>query len=643
VLAAPSSGQWRILRELGLRSARMVVMAEHGRRLLREVYGVPQEKIALIPHGIPDTDPQSIDRDAVRRELGWAGRRVLLTTGLLSPGKGLCHAVEALPRIVSRHPDVLYVIAGATHPNLVRTEGEAHRESLVQLGQDLGVAEHLLFINQFAAREQLVRMIVASDIFLTPYLNEAQITSGVLAYASGLGRPVISTPYWHARELLDESRGVLVPFASPESIAAAAADLLDDAPRMERMSAAAREKGRLATWSNVGRLYLHAFDEAARTAMPRALPAGRFGGDSPSPHPPLDHLHVMTGPLGVLQHAGRNFPDISHGYCTDDNARALIATQDFLAAGHEDPRLPELGWRCFRFLERAFNRRVRRFRNFCTVQGEWLEIAGSEDSQGRALWALGHAATHGQASAMRLAARGIFFSGLPAALTFISPRAWAFALLGIAAVRALLPAHTGLAAAQTDLSVRLLRMYGETSADEWRWFEDVVSYDNARLPLALLVTAQQTGDAAMRRAALESLEWLMRWQQAPGGHFRPVGCSEVFRRGDPAPSQWDQQPLEALASISACGAAHACGAGDHWRDRARRIFAWFEGDNDMGLPVGDFQTGACHDGLQPGGVNFNQGAESTLALLQASLEMRRILMEGRSPSPYSPVIFDEVG
>lgn len=268
VLANPSPGQRQVLSEIGRLSAGMVVMTAKGRDLLTTVYDVPLSKITIIPHGIPDTAPASLDREALRRDLGWMGRKVMLTTGLLSPNKGLQHVIAALPRIVAAHPDLLYIVAGATHPNLVRNEGESCRQGLMDLAESLGVSDHVRFINRFSPRDELVGMIVASDVFVTPYLSEAQITSGVLAYASGLGKPVISTPYWHARDLLDESRGVLVPFASPESIAEEAMALLGDGGRLQRMSAAARALGRQTTWQHTGRQYLTLLDGARARLLP---------------------------------------------------------------------------------------------------------------------------------------------------------------------------------------------------------------------------------------------------------------------------------------------------------------------------------------------------------------------------------------
>lgn len=622
VLSDPSPGQHLVLSEIGRRSAGMVVMTARGRDLLCSRYGVAPSKITLIPHGIPDTDPAELDRAALRQEMGWAGHKVILTTGLLSANKGIQHAIAAMPRILAAHPDALYVVAGATHPNLVRQEGESVRQGLTDLAEALGVADRVQFINRFAARGELVRLIVAADLFVTPYLSEAQATSGVLAYASGLGKPVISTPYWHARELLDDTCGVMVPFASSGAIAEAAVKLFDDPERSLQMSVVACRRGRETTWGQAGRQYLEAFDSRCGRS-----PLGPSGAEQPaaevSPAPlPLAHLHRLTGPLGIYQHAKLAEPDLEHGYCTDDNARALILARDLLRSGHPDKmRLTALEKQCFEFVSGAFNPLVGRFRNFRSAAGEWLEAQGSEDSHGRALWALGHSARHAPDPVVQQAAVHLFHLALPAVDTFTAPRAWTFTLLGLAALPAGGPPGVA-AAAQRHLAARLMRLYHRSADRSWRWFEPSLSYDNARLPQALLVTAAQTGDTAMRTVALNSLAWLMHLQRAPEGHFRAIGSNGFFHRGSTSPAQWDQQPLEALASLSACLEAQRLTGREEWLTRAQRALAWFSGANDLGLPVGNDQTGACYDGIQPGGMNQNQGAESTLAFLQSHTGMR---------------------
>ncbi len=640
VLANPSPGQRQVLSEIGRLSARMVVMTEHGRELLIHVFGIPGSKITVIPHGIPNTSPPEIDRTAARRELGWEGHRVILTTGLLSANKGIHHVIAALPRIVAAHPDVIYVVAGATHPNVVRSEGESFRQGLMDLAAGLGVTGQVRFLNRFAPREELVRMIVAADLFVTPYLNEAQITSGVLAFASGLGKPVISTPYWHARELLDESRGVLVPFASADAIATAAVELFSDPERLQQMSDHARAAGRQTTWQQSGRQYLQLLDRVSAPGLPQA----RHRPSENAPRQiPVDHLLRLTGPLGVYQHANLEDPDPKQGYCTDDNARALITVQDLLLAGHPDPGLVAVRGRTFEFLRAALDEQNGRFRNFRSAAGNWLDSPGSEDSHGRALWALGHTVRHAPHAAMRNEAVRLFHRALPAAHDFTSPRAWAFTLLGLADLRLADPTNVPVASAQARLAMRLVNLHHLTADEHWCWFEDVLSDDNARLPQALVVTAAQTGDGNLREVAIHSLAWLMHWQMAPERHFRAIGRNRFFQRGDSSPPQWDQQPVEALASLSACLAAHRLVGSRNWLARAERAFAWFHGANDAGLPVGDFETGACRDGVQPGGLNQNCGAESTLAFLQACVEMREFqvqsegLRRSRASSTSAPV------
>lgn len=612
VLANPSVGQHQVLMEVARLSSKLVVMTEKARDLLNEIYRVPLTKIALIPHGIPDFDPAQIDRKAVRSNHGWTGRKVLLTTGLLSPNKGIQDVISALPSIVAQHPTALYVVAGASHPDLVSREGEAYRKELEEQAERLGLSGHVQFINQFATRQDLVSMITAADVFVTPYLNEAQITSGVLAYASGLGKPVISTPYWHAVELLTSERGVLVPFASPSAIAEAANTLFSDTDYAAALAAAARAYGRCVTWRNTGKHYLAVFDEAV--AM---VPARRH-----SEHVGLEQLHRMTGPLGIYQHAVNFEPDLPHGYCTDDNARALIAALDLERSGHPDSWLNNLKHVSFQFLCDAFDESEGRFCNFRDTAGRWLDSPGSEDSHGRAMWALGHTAQHATGLAMRLEAARLFHLALPSVLLFTSPRAWAFTLLGLAALRRSAVDQRYAIECQSELASRIMILHAKTSNEDWCWFESELSYDNARLPQALLVTGGQTGHMGMLSMGLNTLRWLMKMQQSPEGYFRAIGSDGFCKRTDLKPAHWDQQPLEAYASLAACIEAHRHGSAIAWEQQAQSAFAWFAGGNDHGYPIGNFATGVCFDGLQEHGLNKNCGAESTLAFLQSCAEIR---------------------
>ncbi|MDR3507916.1 MAG: glycosyltransferase family 4 protein [Caulobacteraceae bacterium] len=622
VLAEPNPIQRVVLDQIIARSAKVVVMAEKGRRLLQEGYGVAADKIEVIPHGIPDI-PFS-EPDEAKAALGFSGRSVILTFGLLSPNKGLEVVIDAMPAILRRCPDAVYVVLGATHPNLVRREGEAYRESLMARAEGLGVAERVVFLDRFVDQSTLLGFIAMADVYVTPYLNEAQMTSGTLAYSFGLGKAVVSTPYWHAQELLADGRGVLTPFGDSAAIGAEIADLLTDADRRQAMRLRAYASSRSMTWARTAQRYLGVFDEArAKSAFGRARPAAGVSSTAPRRRPELrlGHLTAMCDDTGLFQHAVHAVPDRAHGYCVDDNARALL-----LASLLNDPAeqsLPEaMSERFAAFVQHAWNPDNRRFRNFMSFDRRWLEDVGSEDSHGRTLWALGACARDGASAPSRRWASALFAQALTTVESFSSPRAWAFTLLGLDAYCAAQPRDAEAASMRVLLARRILTQLQATETAEWVWFERGLGYDNARLCQALIVTGQATGAADLLDAGLRTLTWLIARQTAPLGHFRPVG-SDTFGDQRKAPRAFDQQPVEAAATISACLAASVADGAPAWAAEAERAFAWFLGENDLATPLVDLDTGGCRDGLHPDRANENRGAESVLSYLLGLAELRR--------------------
>lgn len=644
VLENPTREQRLIMSEIAGRSDRLVVMTEKGRDLLVQNHGVDPRKIAIIDHGIPDIPVDDASIAAVRAEHGWTDRRILLTFGLLSPNKGLEYVIRALPEVAARHPETLYVIAGATHPNLVAKHGETYRQSLIDLAEELGVSKHVCFVNRFIGLEELVRLIMAADLYATPYLHEAQITSGTLAYAFGLGKPVISTPYWHAAELLANGGGCLVPFRDSDAIARSVLTLLEDEDLRRRMSENGWNRGRRMIWPAVGRSYWDVFQDVMALG-PRRDSSIRVAGLPSAPHakpaahalPALHHLRRMWGPHGMYQHAKYSEPDLDHGYCSDDNARAAIMLTDYEAAGGSPDESGDLLLSSFRFLQRAWNPGVSRHRNFCDSDGNWLEECGSEDSQARVMWALGHLASRQTRASVANAALEALTRALPRAARFQSPRAWSFALLGIDACRRVRPQEANTRNLQQELCNRLLFLYRRHRSANWEWIEDCVTYDNARICEAMILSGSRLGDQACLDAGLRMLQWLLDIQWAPGGWFRPIGCNGFLQRDGSSPAQWDQQPLEAGSTVGACLSAWRVTGSDEWLRRAEEVHRWFLGANDLGIPVAEPETGGCCDGLQEDGANLNQGAESTLAYLQSAIDLRRArrgtTRDQRKPAP----------
>jgi glycosyltransferase involved in cell wall biosynthesis len=636
VLKNPDPDQRRVLGQICDLSARVAVMTDRGRAFLRDVYGVPDRKIDLIAHGIPDMP--FVDPNFYKDQFGVEGKHVLLTFGLLSPNKGIEHVIRALPAIVKEFPDTAYVVLGATHPNLVREQGEAYREGLQKLAADLGVREHVRFFNKFVELDELTEFLGAADVYVTPYLNPAQITSGTLAYSFGCGKAVISTPYWHAEELLADGRGVIVPFADSEAVAREVIGLLRDAPRRHAMRKKAYLLGRGMIWTESARHYLESFptprpprpEAAGRPPAVRVVAAGPDGG---LPDLRLDHLRRMTDGTGLLQHATHTIPDYAHGYCTDDNARALLLTVLLEGLGQTDPAADRLATTYAAFLNAAFDPVRRRFRNFLGHDRRWLEEVGSDDSHGRAVWALGAVVGRSRRPDFPAWAARLFGRALDPVLTTTSPRAWAFALLGLNEYLGRFGGDRRAAATRDQLAGRLLGLYDRTAGPGWAWFEDVLSYDNARLPQALIAAGHAAGDKKALDAGLAALRWLVGVQTTPAGHHRPVGSNGWFRRGG-EPARFDQQPIDAGATVSACLAAYRATDDATWLGHARRALGWFLGHNDLGLELYDPATGGCRDGLHPDRVNRNQGAESTLAFLIARAEVE--LAEVVGPGPARP-------
>lgn len=624
VLKDPTHEQRKVMSELARLSTRMVTMAEKGADFLRDVYRVPASKIDVIPHGIPDIP--FVDPNYYKDQFGVVGRPVLLTFGLLSPNKGIEHMIRALPEVVAAFPNVVYMVLGATHPNLVREQGETYRLTLERLAKKLGVDKNVIFFNRFVDASELVEFLGATDIYVTPYLTEAQITSGTLAYSFGAGKAVVSTPYWHAAELLADGRGLLVPFADPQALSAAVKDLLANEAKRHSMRKNAYMLGREMIWSSVAHQYMHSFALARRehsTASFVPFAASTLDRqDSGLPPWRLDHLRALSDGTGILQHAVFSLPDYGHGYCTDDNARALLLTT--LMADQEKgfPELVPLAGTYAAFLNHAFDKDSGRFRNFMSYGREWLEATGSEDSHGRALWALGACVGRSKRAALRSWAADIFERAMPALESFSSPRAWAFGVIGLHEYLRTLSGDRLANSLREELSKRLLDLFARVADEDWMWFEETVTYDNAKIPHALIMTGRWANHPESLEVGLKALRWLADHQTSPAGHFRPIGSNGFWSRGN-EPNWFDQQPVEAHAMLCASLEAHEATGDAYWLAVARRSFDWFLGSNDLGLALYDASSGGCRDGLHIDRVNQNEGAESTLAFLLSRAEIQR--------------------
>jgi glycosyltransferase involved in cell wall biosynthesis len=622
VLAEPNPLQRAVMNDLCQLSERIVVMSSHAVELLGEVHGVDEHKVDLIPHGIFAMPSTSRGKD----RLGVGGKSVILTFGLLSPDKGIENVIDALPAILARCPETVYVVLGATHPHVKERHGETYRFMLETRAQRLGVEASIIFHNRFVTQEELGDFLTAADIYITPYLKPEQITSGTLAYAAGAGKAVISTPYSYARELLADGRGILVPWRDPQAIAREAIDLLENAPKRLALGERAAAYGKAMLWPAVARRHMDGFELAVsshaterRTSFQTRTLASR---PAELPEMNLGHVLLMTDSTGMLQHASFDVPRYDEGYCLDDNARALHLMALLRDEGTEDERIVRtLGARYLAFVNHAFDYERGRFRNFLSYARTWLEDQGSEDSHGRALWALGTVVGRSTEPGRPSLGGRLFHAALHAAPVFTSPRAWAFTLLGIQEYWRAFHGDSSVESVEHTLAHLLHDLYLRVRTPDWTWFEDRVTYSNARLPQALIVCGAQSGNDAMVTSGIEALEWLVKIQFSDDGYFAPIGSNGFYRRGELKPS-FDQQPVDACAMVCAClEAQRATGEGE-WLRHARHALAWFLGQNQLQESLYDPTTGGCRDGLHPDRVNENQGAESTLSFLLALLEMR---------------------
>ncbi len=622
-LKEPNGEQYEILKKIVELSSRVIVMSKQGKTFLTDIYGVPVNKIEVFPHGVPDMP--FVDTHFYKDSFEVADKQTLLTFGLLSPNKGIETVIRALPSIVSNFPDVVYMVVGATHPHIIRQNGEQYRNSLRILAKELGVEKNVIFYNEFVSNEKLLEFIGAADIYISPYLNEAQITSGALAYCFGCGKAIISTPYWHAQELLSDNNGLLNPFGDSNAIATNVNKLLYDPLKRNAMRKKVYLLGREMIWEKVIQQYEKTFSAAQfeklqgnhiryfKTSSELTLEADQL------PAIKIDHLSRLTDlGVGIFQHARYNIPNYSDGYCVDDNARALIFTltlQNLNAFPFK--RIKNMVEVYASFINHAYNLKENLFHNFMSYERTWLDEVGSNDSQGRTIWALGYMIDLAPSSDLQQWALELFRSCLPKFLSIPSPRTWAYALLGIKRYTNIFQGDRRINHIQKLLEDKLMDLYRSQSSTSWNWFEQKLAYDNPRLSQALIISDRQE----CREAGLSSLIWLKELQTASQGYFQPIG-SNGFYENTGKRAFFDQQPIEACAMTSAALSAYHATGQKEWIEEAQKALDWFLGKNDLGVSLYDPTTGGCYDGLHIDNHNKNQGAESTLCFLTALTELK---------------------
>jgi len=627
ILKDPAPEYRDVMCKLSDLSDKLVVMSRKASDFLKDIYAVPEDKIVFIHHGIPDTP--FIDPSFYKDKFGVEGKKVLLTFGLLSSNKGIENVLQALPAVIKKHPEVVYIILGATHPHILKLHGDAYRIMLQQLVRKLNIGEHVIFQNRFVELKELCEFLGIADIYVTPYLEEAQITSGSLAYAMGTGKAVISTPYWYATEMLAEGRGLIVPFRNPDAIAEQIIGLLDNDVERHAMRKKAYTFSREAVWKEVSRKYLQVFSEVRQNRIRNPRPRHSYVENIKAitnfelPEIKLDHLKALTDDTGILQHANYTIPDRTHGYCSDDNARALLVAamgQKYLPTNGLG--LDFLSGHYLGFLLYAYNEENGRFRNFMNYSRRWMEEIGSEDAHGRALWCLGKAVAFLDDPGHLAMSTTLFKKALSAVENFYSPRAIAFSLVGIHGYLYKFSGDSDVRRTREVLADRLFSQFKNNGTGDWPWLENALNYANGKLPHALLLSGQWMQRNDMIDMGLRSLKWLLAIQTEEN-HFVPIGSTGWYEKGGPR-ARFDQQPVEANAMIEACVEAFNMTRDQAWHENAVMCFNWYLGHNDLNMPLYDPKTGGCRDGLMADGVNQNQGAESCLAWLLSLMTLQKL-------------------
>ncbi|MEQ7800486.1 glycosyltransferase [Pedobacter sp. ASV1-7] len=609
ILKDPNYMQLTIIREIAKHSARIVVMSHRAVSFLTSIYGIPFSKIQLIEHGVPDLE--ALVDNPVKTSLPFKDKKVLFTFGLISRNKGLETVIEALPKIVAKNPDVMYVVLGTTHPGVIRNSGEEYRDSLKRLARKLNVEDNLTFINKFVSEKQLFDYLTACDMYITPYLNEAQITSGTLSYAIGAGAAVISTPYWHAQELLEDNRGCLFDFKDADGLAKIVNELFEDREKLNILKANAYEYGLHLRWPTTGQVFIDVLEEAiSKSLIKKERPNKQIIDADAMPSFNLAHIQRLTDDTGIVQHAKYGIPNLKEGYCLDDNSRALIMA--ILAYQQNKSKIAlELLPVYLSYIQYMQNEDGS-FRNFLSFTREYLDEVGSEDSFGRTIWALGYLINNAPNNSYREFARELFGKSVPHFKKLKHLRGIGNTMIGLSSYLKAHPGDEHISEQFEQLAVPLKEAYRRNREDEWHWFEEKMTYDNAILPLALLCHYERTKDNESLEIALESMEFLSE-KTLINGYLNPVGNNGwLFKEGEDM-ALYDQQAIETMAMVLLYFKGYEITQDLNYIKQVHLCYQWFLGENSLRLPLFDHETKGCGDGLQPHGVNRNQGAESTLA------------------------------
>ncbi|MGE5521958.1 MAG: glycosyltransferase family 4 protein [Candidatus Dadabacteria bacterium] len=612
ILEKPSFNEKSILVEICKMASKVVVMTQKAVGFLTTIYAVPEDKIVIIEHGVPD---MHFDHELAKKKFKLEAKKVLLTFGFLSRNKGIETVINSLPAIVKKYPETIYLVLGKTHPAVLRHAGEEYRVYLLRLVKSLQLEKHVIFLNEFVNEKELFQYLSACDIYVTPYLNEAQITSGTLSYAIGAGAAVISTPYWHAKELLAQERGCLFNFNDSNRLAEILMKLMDSPGRLNKLRKKAADYGKEITWTKAGAKYDALAKQIAQEAVEN--PSKKETVVDPLTLPPflLDHIKRMTDDTGIIQHAKFGIPNLKEGYCLDDNARALL----MVLMAYKQKKLPlalELLPIYLSYIHYMQNKDGT-FRNFLSFSRQFLDEVGSEDSFGRTVWALGYLIANAPNDAYYQLGKEIFFQSVPHFDKLGSIRSRSNTIIGICYYLKSNPHDEGMRACLKKMALQLVQDYHTHKCDNWHWFESLLAYDNAILPLSLLHAAITLDEECIKTTAIESMQFLSKIT-LKDGYLSIIGNEKWYQKNG-AQSKFAQQPLDALVMVLMFHEAYNLTKDKSYLSQLYTCFTWFLGENDLRVSLYDFETKGCCDGLESYGINRNQGAESTLSYLISHL------------------------
>ncbi|MDD5458809.1 MAG: glycosyltransferase [Phycisphaerae bacterium] len=634
VLDEPNPDYYKSMVEVCDASYKVITMNRRGVGMLQDIYGIDEKKIRLIPHGIPDLP--FVDNNYYKFKFGMEGRRTILTFGLLSKNKGIEIMLRAMPEIIKVEPSALYVVLGMTHPEVLKYDGESYRFGLQRMVAELGLQNHVIFHNRFVKDEELHNFLCAADVYVTPYLNREQLTSGTLSFAVGTGKAVVSTPYWAAEELLDQGQGVLVPFNDSAKMAQAVSEIFKNNSLFYSLRKKAYEYGRSRTWPRIGKEYWQLFCEKQMpicVTIPGPLSAVKAISAVELPELKFDHLKKLTDDTGLYQHAKFTVPDRSFGYCTDDNARALIVTSKYYSQ-YADQQALDMFDIYLSFLLYAQNEdgSVRNFMNFDRT---WMKKEPDTDALGRFLWALGHIISEPPSPYYLSIIKDRFDRSAALVEKTEHPHNMAYAILGMASYLEQFPGASDIKRLLTIAADNLAKWYKNYAADDWQWFYKKLTYDNAVLPNAMYTAAAALNDDKYLGIAEKTAVFLLS-ETFNGSHFSFIGCNGWYEKGKKK-TKFDQQPIEAAGTILMLKSAYNASKNKEYIRIQRKAFDWFLGGNDIHMPLYDFKTKGCCDAIMQGGININQGAESTVSFLLGLLAITEGYTIEKSLSPLTAV------